>query len=290
MNYRLCPKCHLADALGAVWYHQFGRPCRTCHGLGRPEHPGYKVHFDDDTGEVIQPREGTHARLINLLSAGTPMPFRGFPAPFLQTEFGVAGIHAAQLEVNCHSTLPALGSWARELERRHLPICMVPITSGPRLVGVQLRPLPVGEPRRVEVVKDFRTIGETEGLLIPRYTGLNPSAVVIHEGPWGAIACYADAQSYHNTDIFSVAVLNASVKASTIKSTLDLIFPGVPRLSLFDQDPAGVAARMAALNVAKPILVTGAGPGIDYRDLDPEVRFERLMDVVVRELKKLGAM
>jgi len=288
MNYHECPKCHRSDALGSVWYNSLGRPCRTCHGLGR-EHPGYKVHFDYETGEVIQPREGTHARLLNLLAAGTPMPFRGFPAAFLQAEFGVTGIYAAELEANCHSTLPALGSWARDLERQHLPICMVPITSGPRLVGVQLRPLPVGEFRRVEAVKDFRTVGETEGLLIPRYTGLNPSAVVVHEGPWGAISCHADAQSYRNTDIFSVAVLNASVKATTIKTTLDLVFPGVPRLSLFDQDPAGVAARMATAGVAKPILVTGAGPGKDYRDLVPELRFERLIDVVVRELKQMGA-
>ncbi len=44
---------------------------------------------------------------------------------------------------------------------------------------------------------------------------------------------------------------------------------------------------MATLKVAKPILITGAGDGKDYRDLVPELRFERLVDIVERELKAL---
>jgi len=289
MKSHVCPKCHRDDALGAVWYNHIGRPCRTCHATGRVEHPGQKFHHDAETGEALQPRDGPHARLLNMLAAGEPMPFRGYPAAFLQAEFGVIGIHAAQLEANCHSVMSKIGEWARELESQAMPICLVPITNGARLVGIQCRPLPLGNSKRVAAVQGFRTVGEADGLLIPRYTGLNPSAVLIHEGPWGAIACHSDAMAYGNTDIFSVAVLSASVAASTIKSTLDLIFPGVPRFSLFDQDPAGVQARIETLHVAKPILVTGAGPGKDYRDLNQELRFERLVDVVVRELKKMGA-
>jgi hypothetical protein len=136
--------------------------------------------------------------------------------------------------------------------------------------------------------KHIRTLGNADGLFVPSYTEWLASAVIIHEGLWGAVAAMADALEYQCKDIFHVAVMSANVKANTIADTLDLIFPGIPRFTLFDQDPAGVAARLATLHVAKPILVTGAGHGKDYRDLIPEVRFERLADTVMRELKVLG--
>jgi|GEM_PF-3063994 len=284
----ICPKCHRSDALSSTWHGKSGGSYRTCYGLGRPEHLGYKVHFDEDTGQPFRARDGVHARILNLLSSGVPMSFRGFSGTFLQAEFGVTGIHATQLEANCQSFIQAIGTWARTHEREGYPIAQLPITRGPHLVGLQLRPLPLGDKKDCRSSSDLRTVGESEGLLIPRYTGLNPSAVVVHEGPWGAIACHADARDYGNTDIFPVAVLSAGVKANTIKTTLDLIFPGVPRFSLYDQDPAGVAARLATLNVAKPILVTGAGPGKDYRDLIPGLRFERLVVTVMRELRVMG--
>ena len=289
LKYLFCPKCGSSSGLGSPYIGARGELWSTCHRLGPPEHLGCKVHFNIATGEVIQPRDGIHARVMNLLSAGTPMPFRGFAADFLQSEFGVTGITASQLGIHCQSSMPAIWKWATVLEQQGLKTCMVPITRDHRLVGLQLRPLPVGPTRRVEVVKDFRTVGETEGLFIPRYTGRNPMAVIIKEGIWDTITYESDAREYGNTDFFSVSVLNAGVKASTIKSTLDLIFPGVPRFSLYDQDPAGVAARLATLGVAKPILVSGAGPGKDYRSLTLGLRFERLVQVVVRELKQMGA-
>ncbi|MEI7781576.1 MAG: hypothetical protein WCJ18_06580 [Planctomycetota bacterium] len=134
---------------------------------------------------------------------------------------------------------------------------------------------------------DIWNFGVADGLFLPSWTGLNLSALILHEGPWGAVAANYDAFEYGNRDIFSVAVLSANVRTETIASTLDLIFPGVPRFSIFDQDPAGVALRARTLDIAKPITIPGAGHGVDYRDLCPEVRFERLVNIIVRELKQI---
>jgi len=132
-------------------------------------------------------------------------------------------------------------------------------------------------------------VGETEGLFVPPFKGRNPVAIIITEGPWDAVAIHSDALVYGNRDIFAVAALNAGVKATTIQSTLDLIFPGVPRFSVFDQDTAGVTARATTGSVATPLLVTGAGDGKDYRELDSEFRFERLVDLVRLAIKAGGA-
>ena len=153
-------------------------------------------------------------------------------------------------------------------------------------MGLQYRALRPGQDR-FEDVHQIRVFGESEGLFLPYFIGRNPLAVVIHEGPWGAVAATNDALKFQNSDILSVATLSAGVSASTIKSTLDAVFPGVPRFSLFDQDPAGIFARMATMSVAKPILVNGAGDGKDYPDLIRDVRFERLVEIVARELKQL---
>lgn len=132
-------------------------------------------------------------------------------------------------------------------------------------------------------------LGHADGLFVPSYVGLHPSAVIVGEGPWTSIALTWDAWSYGNRDLVSVGTLSAHVRPETIATTLDLLFPGVPRFSIFDQDPAGISLRERTLHIAKPITVSGAGSGHDYRDLIPEARFERLVEVVLRELKRLEA-
>lgn len=136
---------------------------------------------------------------------------------------------------------------------------------------------------------DTWNFGSADGLYIPTWAGFNLSALILHEGPWGAVAANYDAFECENRDILSVAVLSANVHSETIASTLDLIFPGVPRFSVFDQDPAGVALRARTLHLAKPITIPGAGYGVDYRDLMTEARFSRLLEVVMRELKLIEA-
>lgn len=131
--------------------------------------------------------------------------------------------------------------------------------------------------------------GHADGLFVPSYVGLHPSAVIIGEGPWTSIALTWDAWEYGNRDLVSVAVLSAQVRPETILKTVELLFPGVPRFSIFDQDPAGIRLRERTLDIAKPITIPGAGFGRDYRDLIPEVRFERLVEVVLRELRQLEA-
>lgn len=130
-------------------------------------------------------------------------------------------------------------------------------------------------------------LGHADGLFVPSYTSLHPSAVIVGEGPWTSIALTWDAWDYGNRDFVSVSVLSAHVRPVTIARTLDLLFPGVPRFSIFDQNLAGIRLRERTLDIAKPITVSGAGSGNDYRDLIPGIRFERLVEVVLRELKQL---
>ena len=117
----------------------------------------------------------------------------------------------------------------------------------------------------------------------------NPDFIVIHEGPWGAIAANYDAHEYGNHGLVSVAVASARTRPRKITRTLDVIYPGVPRFALLDQDPAGISARKYIGGVAQLILVTGAGEGKDYRDLEPALRFEALADSVMRAFKGVEA-
>ena len=281
----VCPLCKRDDALTKVWLDTQGRSICTCLGLNRIEHLGEKHPFDVNTGLPLRPMDGPQARCFSLKSCGEPHEFRDYPGDFLHDVCGVTAISAVDLDEQTQSVMPTLGLWGREMAHAGHTISQFAIQRGARIVGMQFR---VFTDDNDSQGKEIRSYGESEGLYVPHYTGWNPSALLMHEGPWGAVAAMWDAQEYKCTDIFSVAVLSASVRAATITSTLDLIFPGVPRFSLFDQDPAGVAARLATLHVAKPILITGAGFGKDYRDLIPEVRFERLADTVMRELKVLG--
>jgi hypothetical protein len=282
-----CPRCKGTDSLGRPWRGANGRLLRTCFKLNHPEHLGYRFHFDAQTGEALTATDGVHAMVLAAQEDGEAAPLRGFHEQLLAETLGITVISANKLDVHTASIMPSLGTWARDMEAEGYLISQFPIHRGPYVVGLQLRALRAEEDRATDQ-HHIRVFGQSEGLFIPFFIGQNPSAVVIHEGPWGAVAATYEAIIYGNTEIFSVATLSASVSASTIKSTLDAIFPGVPRFSLFDQDPAGISARMATMSVAKPILITGAGPGKDYRDLIPELRFERLVDIVERELKSMG--
>lgn len=290
MNSNLCPLCHRGDALGKPWIHSIsGYEFQTCFGLNRPEHSGQRHYFRVDTGEPITVRDGTHLSLIGLLERGRPYEaeLRGFPGDFLFHKCGVSvltTVDIAEVMPDNHG----LWSWARGIEQAGLVITMLAIQRGADHVGAQLR----GFHRRggsAQPLPDLiRTLGSAEGIYTPSFTRILPSAIVAHEGAWGAIAATWDAEEYQSQEIFSVAALSASTRPETIQSTLGLIFPGVPRFSVFDQDPAGIKLRERTLEIAKPITISGAGQGKDYRDLIPGLRFERLSEIVRAELKLLG--
>ena len=164
---------------------------------------------------------------------------------------------------------------------------MLPVMSGPDIVGIQFRAFNRKTGDGPSSGEHIRAYGAADALYIPVNVGVRPSAIVCHEGPWGAIAANHDALEYVNSELLSVATLSANVRPETIRVTLDLLFPGVPLFSFFDQDPAGIHARAKAQHVLKPISITGAGSGKDYRDLDPTFRFEQLCEAVRKELKLL---
>jgi hypothetical protein len=260
-----------------------------CHGLNREEHLGHTCLFDADSGEPLSVLGGVAACIAALEESGLECDFRGFPAWFLACYCGITLIQAKELDRHTASMMPTLGMWGREMEHDGWLISQLPIYFGPRPVGMQFRAFHP-DTSRPEEDHHIRVFGSAEGLYLPGFIGLNPKAVVIHEGPWGAVAANHDAMAFQDEDVFSVSTLSASVSAFTIKTTLDAIFPGIPRFSLFDQDPAGIFARMATAEVAKPILINGAGPGKDYRELRPSVRFERLSEIIRAELKALGGV
>jgi hypothetical protein len=257
--------------------------------MNQAGHLGLKFHFYIDTGEAISVGDGPSSRILSLLSAGEAAPLRDYPGEFLQGKCALTVIKASVLESITASTDPHLGLWARKMEAGGFAIAQLPISRGARCGGVQLRALEVGDDTR-RAVKEIRNYNSGDGLYVPPYTGWNPSAVIIHEGPWGAVAAMHEAYEYGSTEIFSVAIISAAVPAATVAYTLDLIFPGVPRFALTDQDPAGVAAREALWPVATPIMITGAGAGKDYRDLIPSLRFERLSEVIRIELKRMDGV
>jgi hypothetical protein len=261
----------------------------TCFKLNRPGHPGENCYFRLNTGEVIEGPSGANAPLQFLKQFGREFrrSIRGFEGPFLSIVCGITLINRDDIGKALPDNL-SLWKWADFVQVGYRCfITMVAIQRGSDLVGFQLRAFPLKHGDGPITPDSVRTVGSADGLYIPPYTGVLPSAVVIHEGAWGAIAGMSDAHDYQSHEIFSVAVLSASVKPETIKTTLDLIFPGVPRFSVFDQDQAGIKLREKTLHIAKPITINGAGPGKDYRDLNSDFRFERLSEIIRAELKVL---
>ena len=283
-----CPLCGNPDSVGGEWPHPNGKLYRTCFKLNQDSHLGRMHHFEADTGEPLHTSNRHDALLFNVLSHAKPAGFRGFDSKFLFENCNVGIITAAELDRNLVDK-PEFGAWAREREDEGFFVSMLPCMAGADLVGIHFRAFHRKTGDANANGDNVRTFGKADSIYVPCYAAVNPCAIIIHEGPWGAIAANADAKEYGNADIFSVAVLSANFKVETLRATLELIFPGVPRFSLFDQDPAGVTAREKALQVAKPISIKGCGAGKDYRDIDPLFRFEALCEAVRKELKYLEA-
>ena len=290
MSHDYCPACQRNDALGAPWIHQVnGLEYRTCFGANRPEHLWRKHIFRTDNAEPLEIRNGAHSRMVSLMCLGESFkrPVRGFAGDFLSRKCGVSLVTRNDIG----KALPdntALWMWADFVQVTHRSfITMTAIQRGSDVVGFQLRAFPMKRGDGSITPDSIRTVGSAEGLYIPPYKGVLPSALVLHEGVWGAITAMWDAYEYQSDEIFSVAVLSASIRPETIQNTLNLIFPGVPKFSVFDQDQAGIKLRERTLDIAKPITINGAGPGKDYRDLYSDLRFERLSEIIRGELKKL---
>lgn len=139
-----CPQCKRGDALGRAWPLQ-GRFFRTCFGLNRPEHLGRTHTFDADTGEPMHLMDGTSVRIARLLQAGRPHDLRGFPGEWLYDHCGVTVVPAKDLEAATASTVPTLANWARQQEADGRVISQLPVMSGSKLVGLQLRAFNEGD-------------------------------------------------------------------------------------------------------------------------------------------------
>ena len=273
-----CPACGRGDSLGKPYVGFDGRYYKTCFGLNRPQHPGRKFTYDVETGQELQSKTPASSRFNELFSMGKPVSIRDFQADYLYERCQVIRVLAKDIG-NVFGADGGYCSWANGHEAEGWIIAALPFYAGVDVVGMQLRafnPKTSDGPNTHEFI---RNVGQ-EGIYVPGFKGSNPVAVVIHEGPWGAIAANHDAHEYPNHDLISVAAASAHTKPRTIRETMDAIFPGVPRFALFDQDSAGIHAREALKGIAQPILITGAGEGKDYRDLDPALRFERLVDVI----------
>ncbi len=290
MCFYSCPKCNGPVPPGNQWVDsRTGERMGTCFKQNRPEHPGENCYFHLDTGEVQKGPSGAYSSIQVLKQFGREFrrSVRGFDGSFLSRVCGITLVNRNDIGKAIPDNLP-LWKWADSVQVGYRCfITMIAIQRGSDLVGFQLRAFTLKHGDGPISPDSVRTVGSAEGLYIPPFTGALPSAVVIHEGAWGAIAGMSDAHDYQSHEIFSVAVLSASVKPETIKITLDLIFPGVPRFSVFDQDQAGIKLREKTLHIAKPITINGAGPGKDYRDLNSDFRFERLSEIIRGELKVL---
>lgn len=281
----VCPSCGRSDALAKVWVGPDGESYRTCLGLNRDEHPGRKYTFNVETRQERQLASPSLFRFWELHKQGKPITIRGIPATFLYERGQVVHLRAKDIG-DVYGKDGGYFDWATAHELEGRVITSLPFHDGAEVCGLQLRAF---DPKTGDGPSDheyIRNIGQ-DGIYTPNVKGSNPDFVVIHEGPWGAIAANYDAHEYGNHTLVSVAVASARTSPKKIQKTLDLIYPRVDRFALLDQDPAGISARRYIGGVAKLILVTGAGEGKDYRDLEPALRFEALADAVMRAFKAL---
>ena len=290
MCFASCPICRAPVAPGNTWVHsRSGEVMGTCFKMNQPQHPGRKCHFILSTGDVHSPLGGRHFEISELATYGQQLyrTVRGFDGKFLSRICGLSLINRDSIAKALPENL-AIWKWADTVQvYGRCFITMLPIYRGANVVGQQLRAFPLKRGNAPITQDSVRTIGSSEGLYIPPFEASQPSALVVHEGAWGAIAGMHDSWEYQSDEIFHVAVLSANVNPETITQTLDVIFPSVPRFSLFDQDRAGIKLREKTLKIAKPITICGAGPGKDYHDLFSGLRFERLSEIIRAELKKL---
>lgn len=270
-----------------MWIGFDGRRYQTCFGLNRPEHACRKFIFDVETREEFQSKSPAIFRFEEIFQSGVPVSIRDIPADYLYERCQVVQIRSKDIG----DVLVKEGGyfdWAvgHELEERI--ITALPFHDGADVCGLQLRAF---NPKTGDGPSDhdyIRNIGQ-EGIYTPNMKASNPDFIVIHEGPWGAIAANYDAYEYGNHGLVSVAMASARTTPKKIQRTLDVIYPGVPRFAFLDQDQAGIAARKDIGGVAKLIMVSGAGDGKDYRDLIPDLRFEALADSVMRAFKEMEA-
>jgi len=270
-----------------VWIGFDGRRLQTCFGLNRPEHACRKFIFDVETREEFQSKSPAIFRFAEIFQFGVPISIRGIPADYLYERCQVVHIRSKHIG----DVLAKEGGyfdWAAEQEFDGRIITALPFHNGADVCGLQLRAF---NPKTGDGPSDhayIRNIGQ-EGIYTPNVKASNPDFIVVHEGPWGAIAANYDAHEYDNHSLVSVALASVRTTPKKLTRTLDIIYPGVPRFALLDQDPAGISARESIGGVAKLILVSGAGEGKDYRDLLPELRFEALADSVMRAFKEMAA-
>lgn len=289
MSYDSCPLCGRNDALGDPWVHRHsGELLRTCFGLNRPEHLGRKHNFYVENGEPLHHSPSISTGPQAALQRGRKLlvPIRGIHPVFLSKQCLVSSINHQDLSLAFPDN-KTLYRWAYDCIQLGLVITMLPIVRGLDITGIQLRAFDPRTGENPTIKNTIQAIGEADGLYLPAFIGWHPSAIVIHEGPWGAIVNHHEGQEYGSQEVFPVAVISASARPETIRRTLDLIFPGVPRFSVFDQDYAGIKLREKTQHIAKPVTISGAGQGKDYRDLIPGYRFERLSEIIRAELKVL---
>lgn len=283
----VCPSCGRGDALGKVWVGPDGTNYQTCFGTNRPEHPGRKFTFEAETLLERQFASPSAFRFEEIFQNGEPISIRDVPADFLFKRCQVVHIRAKNIG-DIFGTDGGYFDWATRHELEGRVITALPFHDGADVCGLQLRAFNAATGDGPSDHDYIRNIG-LEGIYTPNVKASNPDFIVIHEGPWGAIAANYDAYEYGNHGLVSVAMASARTSPKKIQKTLDVRYPGVPCFAFLDQDPAGISARKYIGGIAKLILVTGAGAGKDYRYLEPALRFEALADSVMRAFKELEA-
>lgn len=270
-----CPICEKSDAVRTKdepRFYKDGRLTAICfhgHGNGKP------VIFDAETGAAIKHEPlAPHEALYRALEASEA---RGFGAAFLAEK---CGVYRVTKEALAAASVPF--PTEKQVSDADLQGCAWmahPLYDGPAMVGLEIR---VVEVAAAKATKQTKTLGSS-GVYIAN-PGIQPKVVLCFEGSWDAVSASWDAYQ-HESNIYAFTSIRAGTPADLIRRTHEAHFPGVPVLIITDQDASGKAARSRLRSVGTLAILPGTGIAKDYREADPKLRWEALLDGIERALE-----
>jgi hypothetical protein len=270
-----CPICNREDAVRCKDEPRFvqdGRLTAICfhgHGNGRP------VTFDAETGALIKHEAlEPHQALYRLLEASEA---RGFGAAFLAHKCGVYRVTVDAIQ---RASVPfPTEQQVRAVDADGCAWMAMPLYDGAAMVGLELR---VVEVTASKATRQTKTLGAT-GVYIAN-PGIQPKAVICLEGTWDAVSAAWDAYS-HDSEHYAFTSIKAGTSAELVRRTHEAHFPGVPVLIITDQDASGKAARSRLRTAGTLAILPGTGLAKDYREANPTIRWQALLDGIERALE-----
>ena len=271
----VCPFCDRQDAVRCRddprFYFQ-GRLVAICfHGHGGRG----ALRFDAETGSLL-----TQAPPVQvfewLYQEAIPKDARGLGGNFLAEHCGIYAIEREAIQ-KVNPKVPREADWLRAIKQGGV-LTAAPLYREDRMVGLQFKI--VSEHSLGNPTSWIRTLGAEGGGIYIANTRLQPTVVVVFEGVWDAVHGAWDAYQAGEPHRYAFVGVSAATSPEVLLRTLNRFFPGVPVLILTDQDAAGIAARKRFAKVGTLAILRGAATAKDYRDANPAIRWNLLLEAM----------